>query len=70
MTKKMITHEIGSLPKPEWRVKSGQGKKITAKDIADVKKWGKKLSIDTASLIDLLQKKPKTKSDKQEIRRM
>lgn len=54
---KLITHEIGSLAKPEWRVKLVTGQKITRKDSQDAKSWGKRLSLDYGPLVELLNKK-------------
>lgn len=65
---KLLTHEIGSLAKPEWRVKPMVGKKITPQDIASAVSWGKRLQIDYKSLLPLLKKKELTSADKKAIR--
>lgn len=70
MINKILTHEIGSLPKPEWRVKSARGLHITPYDTAEAESWGCKLGIDSRPLITLLKKEKKTKNDHQEIRRI
>ncbi|MFA6496285.1 MAG: hypothetical protein WCV50_04140 [Patescibacteria group bacterium] len=64
----MHTHEIGSLAKPEWRVKSARGLKLTPKDIYDAEEWGRKLGIDSQPLISLLKKDKKSSEDLKEIR--
>lgn len=66
----MTTHEIGSLAKPEWRVKTARGSKLTPQDIADAEQWGRELGIDTAHLLTLLKKTSHTKADQQEINRI
>lgn len=56
MTERFITHEVGSLAKPVWRVKVGAGKKITEKDIESAISWGEKLGIDYSALVEILAK--------------
>ncbi len=70
MIRTFLTHEIGSLAKPEWRVKAGRGLPIPKKDIEDAKQWGKRLGIDTEHLIELLTKKKRTPADLHEIYRI
>ncbi len=41
----MISHEVGSLAKPSWRVKPFTGKPLTDSDLEEAKFWGKKLLI-------------------------
>jgi 5-methyltetrahydropteroyltriglutamate--homocysteine methyltransferase len=62
-----LTHEVGSLAKPEWRVKVGRGVPFTQKDIDDAIFWGKKLEIHHEPLLALLKKKTLTAKDKEEI---
>ncbi len=62
------THEIGSLAKPEWRVKIAQGKPIGKKEINEAIYWGKKIGIDHAPLLTLLKKKNPTTKDKNTIK--
>lgn len=64
-----ITHEIGSLAKPEWRVIGVTDKPIQAAHIKEVMDWAKKLSLDPAPVLSLLAKKKKSTADKVEIRR-
>src|SRR5436190_1712644 len=54
------THEIGSLAKPEWRVKIALGKPIVKKDINDAIAWAKRIDVDPKELVALLQKKTHT----------
>ncbi len=67
--KHLLTHEIGSLAKPEWRVKASQNKKISPKDIEGAVSWGKRLSIDYEPLISLLKKKNLSNTDKAKIKK-
>lgn len=54
MPEKLITHEVGSLAKPEWRVKGITGAPIGQGDIEQAVKWGQRLQIDNGPLIDIL----------------
>lgn len=52
---RLITHEIGSLIKPNWRVKAVQGKRLSKTDIQYAETWGKKLKVPNyQELIELL----------------
>ncbi len=66
----MITHEIGSLAKPEWRVKSARKSKITPADIAEAERWGRELGVETGPLVDLLKKGTRTAAEQKEINRI
>ncbi len=55
MKEQYITHEVGSLAKPEWRVKAIAGKQINDLDIHLAKAWGNRLDVDSSSLVDVLQ---------------
>ncbi len=54
MSEQFITHEVGSLAKPEWRVKAINGGRLTAKDIVDATLWGDRLGINPAPLVEVL----------------
>lgn len=69
MKNHFITHEIGSLAKPEWRVKAINDKPITQKEIDEAISWGKRLSIDYAPLVALLKKKTFSAADKNAIKK-
>jgi 5-methyltetrahydropteroyltriglutamate--homocysteine methyltransferase len=64
----LLTHEIGSLAKPEWRVKVGRGKPFTQKDIDDAIYWGKRLGLYHEPLLELLGKKSLSPKDKEEVK--
>ena len=70
MIKTMLTHEIGSLAKPEWRVKSARGLPITQQNIDEAVSWGKRLGIDTDNLVSLLKKSKRTAEANKEIHRL
>lgn len=63
------THEIGSLAKPEWRVKAVAGKPVLTNDVKEAISWGKKLGLDYQPLVALLKKKRFSKKDAEEIRK-
>lgn len=65
----LMTHEIGSLAKPAWRVKALRNLPLTSEDIAQAKKWGEKLHIEShTELLVLLKKKTHfTSEEKQEL---
>ncbi len=65
----LITHEIGSLAKPEWRVKVGRNVPFTQKDIDDAALWGKRLGIYHEPLLELLRKKTLSQQEKEEVKK-
>lgn len=56
MKEQYITHEVGSLAKPEWRVKAIAGKQITDHDINLATEWGNIFDVDSSSLVDVLER--------------
>jgi len=71
MMKALLTHEMGSLAKPGWRVKAYAGKPLTDADVEDAKVWGEKLHVPNhEQLLDLLRKPaPLSKEDRAEVAR-
>lgn len=65
---RFVTHEIGSLAKPEWRVKVAQGLPIERADIDDAIIWGEKLGISHGPLVTLLRKKDLSTGEKKQIK--
>jgi 5-methyltetrahydropteroyltriglutamate--homocysteine methyltransferase len=66
----LLTHEIGSLDKPGWRVKAYAGKKLEEKDIEDARRWGEKIGVTRyEELLDLLRRSPLEKPEKDEVKR-
>lgn len=51
---KLITHEVGSLAKPEWRVRGIAGTPIGQRDVEQATTWGQRLQIDNGPLLDVL----------------
>ncbi|HKB88784.1 MAG TPA: hypothetical protein VKC53_03995 [Patescibacteria group bacterium] len=54
MLERLITNEVGSLAKPEWRVKGISGNPIGQKEVDQAKKWGQRLQIDNSPLLEIL----------------
>ncbi len=55
----LLTHEVGSLDKPGWRVKAYAGKKLEEKDVEEARSWGRRIGVDGhEELIELLQQSP------------
>ncbi len=55
--KPLMTHDIGSLDKPAWRVKALADTPLTESDLQDAEKWGKRLDIkDYPELLQILSK--------------
>ncbi|MEO0222656.1 MAG: hypothetical protein ABIL36_04245 [candidate division WOR-3 bacterium] len=57
MIKPLLTHEIGSLAKPNWRVKAIRGIRLNDDDIEYAKKWGDFLKEDYGELLDILRRR-------------
>jgi 5-methyltetrahydropteroyltriglutamate--homocysteine methyltransferase len=65
----LITHEVGSLAKPAWRVKAAAGRPLTAADIDDARDWGERLGIDGYEhLVDLLRRSHLSQLDRAEVK--
>ena len=64
---KLLTHEIGSLAKPSWRVKPFRNIKLSDDDIESAKRWGEFLEIDERNeLLEILSKREDfTKEEKE-----
>ena len=63
----LITHEVGSLAKPDWRVKAGRNLPFTQKDIDDAVAWGTRLGLYHDPLLNILKKKTITEKEKAEV---
>ena len=44
-TRPLLTHEVGSLDKPGWRVKAYAGRALEEKDIEEARTWGERLGV-------------------------
>jgi 5-methyltetrahydropteroyltriglutamate--homocysteine methyltransferase len=68
--KPLLTHEVGSLDKPAWRVKAYGGKPLDDKDLEEARVWGDRLQVpEYERLIDLLRHAPFNKEQKAELQR-
>jgi 5-methyltetrahydropteroyltriglutamate--homocysteine methyltransferase len=41
----LLTHELGSLAKPNWRVKAAAGRALDGRDVAEARSWGERLAV-------------------------
>jgi 5-methyltetrahydropteroyltriglutamate--homocysteine methyltransferase len=65
----LLTHEVGSLAKPAWRVKAAAGRPLAEADIRDARVWGERLSVDGYErLLDLLRKPSLSPPERHEVR--
>jgi 5-methyltetrahydropteroyltriglutamate--homocysteine methyltransferase len=68
--KPLLTHEVGSLDKPGWRVKAYAGKPLEEKDFEEARAWGERLQVpEYERLLDLLRHAPFSKEQKAELQR-
>jgi 5-methyltetrahydropteroyltriglutamate--homocysteine methyltransferase len=66
----LLTHEVGSLDKPGWRVKAYAGKPLSDRDFEEARSWGQRLQVpEYERLLDLLHRAPFGKEQKAEIQR-
>jgi 5-methyltetrahydropteroyltriglutamate--homocysteine methyltransferase len=66
----LLTHEIGSLDKPGWRVKAYAGKKLEDRDIEEARRWGELVQVPHhQELLDLLARSPVDKSKREDIKK-
>jgi 5-methyltetrahydropteroyltriglutamate--homocysteine methyltransferase len=70
LTKPLLTHELGSLAKPNWRVRAAAGRPVEEADVEDARAWGERLEVpDHEGLLDLLRRAPLDASGRAEVRR-
>jgi 5-methyltetrahydropteroyltriglutamate--homocysteine methyltransferase len=73
LARPLLTHEVGSLAKPNWRVKANAGRSIEDRDVEDARLWGERLGVpDHQALVELLrraQSEPLTGDQRNEIKR-
>lgn len=65
---RFITHEIGSLAKPEWRVKAATGKEIEKADVDDAIIWGEKIGVPHLELSSLLKKRILSTKERNQVK--
>ena len=51
----LLTHEVGSMAKPSWRVKPFRRMRLTDEDLKEARDWGTKLDIEAAETDELLE---------------
>ena len=57
--KPLLTHEVGSLDKPAWRVAAYAGRKVLPQQIETAAAWGRRIGVDGyEELVALLDKSP------------
>src|SRR5207244_2503237 len=70
LARPLLTHELGSLAKPNWRVKSFAGSPLSERDFQEAREWGERLAVpDHPELVELLKKAPLDRGQKDEVRR-
>jgi len=70
MKKPLLTHEIGSLAKPDWRVKAFRGQPLQDEDLQEARTWLQRLDLlpeGEALLAVLYKRKDFTPEEKQDI---
>jgi 5-methyltetrahydropteroyltriglutamate--homocysteine methyltransferase len=66
----LLTHELGSLAKPNWRVKAISGRSIEDRDLEEVRTWGDRIGVDRyEELVELLRRAPLDGEQKAEVKR-
>lgn len=63
----LLTYEVGSLAKPEWRVKALAGRPMASSDLVAAQRWGEQLLIEPQPLLDLLRRPRLSEPEKQEV---
>jgi 5-methyltetrahydropteroyltriglutamate--homocysteine methyltransferase len=70
LTQPLLTHELGSLAKPNWRVKAVAGQPLDEGDVEDARSWGRRLDVpDHEELVELLGRTPLDAAGKAEVKR-
>jgi len=65
----LLTHEVGSLAKPAWRVKAAAGRPPDDADTREARAWGQRLGVTGYEhLLDLLRQPSFAPPERQEIR--
>jgi 5-methyltetrahydropteroyltriglutamate--homocysteine methyltransferase len=70
LTRPLLTHELGSLAKPNWRVKAISGSPIDDGDLEEARTWGSRLGVSGyEELIELLRRPELDAAAKERVRR-
>jgi 5-methyltetrahydropteroyltriglutamate--homocysteine methyltransferase len=66
----LLTHEVGSLAKPAWRVKAYAGRPVPEEDVEDARRWGERLGVERhEDLLALLREAPLPRERRAEVGR-
>ena len=69
LTTPLLTHELGSLAKPNWRVRGVAGQPVEEADIEDARAWGERLGVEGhEELLELLRRAPLDSADKDAVK--
>jgi 5-methyltetrahydropteroyltriglutamate--homocysteine methyltransferase len=70
LTTPLLTHELGSLAKPNWRVRGVAGQPIEEGDIEEARMWGERLGVDGhEELLALLGRAPLDRPDRDVVKK-
>jgi 5-methyltetrahydropteroyltriglutamate--homocysteine methyltransferase len=70
LARPLLTHELGSLAKPNWRVRAAAGRPVEEADIEDARSWGRRLDVPGyEELVDLLRRAPLDADGRTEVKR-
>jgi 5-methyltetrahydropteroyltriglutamate--homocysteine methyltransferase len=70
LARPLLTHELGSLAKPNWRVRAAAGRPVEDADIEDARAWGERLDVPGyEGLVDLLRRAPLDADGRAELKR-
>lgn len=70
LRKPLLTHEVGSLDKPGWRVKAYAGARLEERDIEEARRWGERLQVPGyEELLELLRRTPLPREERAEVKR-
>jgi 5-methyltetrahydropteroyltriglutamate--homocysteine methyltransferase len=70
LTRPLLTHELGSLGKPNWRVLAVAGAPIEDRDLEEARAWGERLGVEGhQDLLALLRRAPLDRAGKDEVKR-
>ena len=68
--KPLLTHEVGSLDKPAWRVAAYAGRKVLPQQIENAAAWGRRIGVDGyEELVALLDKSPLDREQRRQVAR-
>ena len=66
----LLTHELGSLAKPNWRVKAAAGRPLDDRDVEEARSWGERMAVPGhRDLLDLLGRAPLDQEGKEAVKR-